>query len=117
MDGMETTDVRRLVRRSDDRIIAGVCGGIADHFAIDVTLVRIGAVVLTLSGGAGLLLYAVGWAMIPEEGRRHAYADRFMHRGWQPIVGLILIFVAVSSFGGLFWHMDDIGFPLFLIGL
>ena len=114
---MQTTDVPRLVRRRDDKIIAGVCGGIADHFGIDVTLVRVVTVVLTFFGGAGLLLYVVAWAMVPEEGHRHAYADRFMHRGWQPIAGVVLIVIAITSVSGRFWHMGDIGFPLFLIGL
>jgi phage shock protein PspC (stress-responsive transcriptional regulator)/predicted membrane protein len=114
---MQTTDVPRLVRRRDDKIIAGVCGGIADHFGIDVTLVRVVTVVLTFFGGAGLLLYGIAWAMVPEEGSRHAYTDRWMHRGWQPIAGVVLIFIALTSISDRFWHMHDIGFPLFLIGL
>jgi phage shock protein PspC (stress-responsive transcriptional regulator) len=114
---MQTTDGPRLVRRRDDKVIAGVCGGIADHFAIDVTLVRVATVVLTFVGGAGLLLYGVAWVMVPEEGQRRAYADRWVHRGWQPIAGVVLIVIAVTSVSGRFWHMHDIGFPLFLIGL
>jgi hypothetical protein len=55
--------------------------------------------------------------MVPEEGSRHAYTDRWMHRGWQPIAGVVLIFIALTSISDRFWHMHDIGFPLFLIGL
>jgi phage shock protein C len=47
-------------------VIAGVCGGIAEFFGIDATLVRIAAVLLIFAGGAGLLLYAIGWLVMPE---------------------------------------------------
>lgn len=57
---------RQLVR-SDDRMIAGVCAGVAEYFGVDATLVRIVAVLSVLLGfGAGLLLYIVGWLIIPD---------------------------------------------------
>ena len=115
---MNATQTRRLVRSCDDRILAGVCRGIADHFGIDVTLVRVITVVLAFFGGAGVLLYLVGWAMIPEEGRRKSLVDHWLRRGsWQPIAGFVLIAIAVSTIGGRLWGTGDIGFPLFLIGL
>lgn len=58
---------RRLVRSSDDRVIAGVCGGIGRHFGVDPILVRIAALLLVFAGGAGIVLYVVGWIAIPEE--------------------------------------------------
>lgn len=115
---MQATESHRLERSVDDRVIAGVCGGIAEHFAIDPTIVRVVAVVLTLFGGAGLLLYVVGWAMIPEAGHRRSYADGWLrHQGWQPWVGIVLIVVAFSIISEHIWHLGDIGFPVFLIGV
>ena len=115
---VNATQTRRLERSRDDRILAGVCRGIAEHFGIDVTLVRVITVVLAVFGGAGVLLYLVGWAMIPEEGHRTSMVDRALRRGsWQPIAGFVLIAIAVSTIGGRFWGTGDIGFPLFLIGL
>jgi phage shock protein C len=57
----------RLVRSRTDRMLGGVCGGIAEAFGIDATLVRIGLVALTLFGvGSGALLYVAIWALAPE---------------------------------------------------
>ncbi|MEK6970735.1 MAG: PspC domain-containing protein [archaeon] len=57
----------RLTRSTKDRILGGVCGGIAAHYGWDPTLVRLGWVLLTLFGGAGLLLYIVAWLIMPAE--------------------------------------------------
>lgn len=65
----ETTDkVKKLRRSKDDRMLAGVCGGIAKLVGIDATLVRIGLVAATLFGfGAGVVLYVACWILMPEE--------------------------------------------------
>jgi phage shock protein PspC (stress-responsive transcriptional regulator) len=59
---------RRLYRTRDDRVIAGVCAGIARYFNIDPVLVRVGAVALAFLGGAGLLAYLAAVLLIPKEG-------------------------------------------------
>ena len=59
---------KRLSRTREGRVVAGVCGGIAAYFGIDPTLVRLGFALLTIFGGAGVLLYLVAWIVIPEEG-------------------------------------------------
>lgn len=57
---------RRLVRRSDDRMIAGVCSGLAHYTGIDVTLVRILTVVLTVLGfGTVIVAYLIAWLLVP----------------------------------------------------
>ena len=59
---------RRLVRRSDDRMVAGVCSGVADYLGVDVTLVRLVTVVGAIFGfGSLILAYVVAWALLPEE--------------------------------------------------
>ena len=55
-------------RSSDDRVIAGVCGGIAARLAVDATLVRLVFAILALAGGAGILVYLALW--IYARGRR-----------------------------------------------
>ena len=62
-------DLRRPLRRSvDDRMIAGVVGGLAEYLGIDPTLARAGFVVLSILSAAfpGLLLYIALWVIIPE---------------------------------------------------
>lgn len=59
--------VKRLYRSKKERMIAGVCGGVAEYFNIDPVIVRLIFVVLALGGGGGLLLYIVMWIIVPEE--------------------------------------------------
>ena len=58
---------RTLYRSRSNRQIAGVCGGLAQYFNIDPTLVRVLMVVLALFGGSGLLIYLILWVVVPEE--------------------------------------------------
>ena len=58
---------KRLYRSNKDRMIAGVCGGIAEYFDIDPVIVRIIAVILLLPGGLpGFLPYVILWVVVPE---------------------------------------------------
>ena len=57
---------RRLYRSRTNRKLAGVCGGLAEYFNTDATLLRVLFVVLTVFGGSGLLLYLVLWIIVPE---------------------------------------------------
>jgi phage shock protein PspC (stress-responsive transcriptional regulator) len=55
----------RLYRSGRNKMIAGVCGGLAEYFDIDATLVRLLAVIALLVGGAGFLAYLIAWIIIP----------------------------------------------------
>jgi phage shock protein PspC (stress-responsive transcriptional regulator) len=67
---------RILLRRSlDDRMLAGVAGGLAHYFGIDAMIVRIAFVVLTFIGGAGIPLYLAGLLLIPDEGSDQSIAS------------------------------------------
>jgi phage shock protein C len=57
---------RKLYRSRTDSMIAGVCGGLAEYFNIDPTMVRLAAVALTLAGGSGILAYLIFWFVIPQ---------------------------------------------------
>ena len=57
---------KRLYRSRTDRRLAGVCGGVAEYFGWDPTLVRIAWILLTLLGGSGVLLYLIFWLVMPE---------------------------------------------------
>ncbi len=59
--------MKRLYRSRSERMIAGVCGGIAQYLNIDPTLVRLAFVGFTLAGGAGVLLYALLAIIMPLE--------------------------------------------------
>jgi phage shock protein PspC (stress-responsive transcriptional regulator) len=79
-----------LRRPVQGRMLAGVAAGLARHFHVDVTIVRIGFAVLTIVGFTGLAylggiplylagipLYLASWLLIPEEGSDHSIAGRF----------------------------------------
>lgn len=57
-----------LRRSTTDRVLGGVAAGLAQHFDVDVAVVRLAFVLLTLLGGFGVPLYAASWLLIPEEG-------------------------------------------------
>ena len=57
---------KKLYKSSTDKKLAGVCGGIAEYFNIDSTLVRLGWVVFILLGGSGLLAYIISAIIMPD---------------------------------------------------
>lgn len=60
------THPRRLVRNRDDRMVAGVCSGVADYLDIDVTLVRLVTVLGAIFGvGTFIVAYLVAWVLLP----------------------------------------------------
>jgi phage shock protein C len=60
-------EVRKLYRSRTDRQVAGVCGGLAQHFNMDATLIRVLFVVLAVLGGSGILIYLAMWIIVPQE--------------------------------------------------
>jgi phage shock protein C len=62
------TPDKQLLRPLDDRIVAGVCSGIARYLGVDPALARVGfAVLAVLTWGSALLVYPVMWFLMPEE--------------------------------------------------
>ena len=61
------SDVKKLRRSTKDKKILGVCGGFAEYFDIDVTIVRIIFLVLLLGAGSGLLAYLICALVMPED--------------------------------------------------
>ena len=62
----EAKDIKRVYRSKKSKMLAGVCGGIAEYFDVDPVLVRLLFVLLALMGFAGIILYLVAWLIIPE---------------------------------------------------
>ena len=59
-------DEKKLYKSSTDKKLAGVCGGLAEYFNIDSTLVRLGWAVFGLLGGSGLLAYIIAAIIMPD---------------------------------------------------
>ena len=60
-------DNKRLYRSAHDRMIAGVCGGLAEYLEVDSTLIRLALAVAFFAGGVGLLVYIIAAIVIPME--------------------------------------------------
>ena len=92
-----TSAVRRLERSSSDKMLAGVSGGLGRYFDLNPTVFRVGFVVLTLLGGAGVLVYLAAALVMPAEGKERSYAEQVLaerkERPW-PLIGLAIVGVA-----------------------
>ena len=116
------TTSERVIRRTigNQRILGGVCGGLARYLGVDPLLLRIAAVVLALTGGVGVLLYVVAWIAIPEEAPGEEVGP-VTARPWSS--GQVIVGTALIAAGSLLivdrivpWF-DRVAGPLVLIGL
>jgi phage shock protein PspC (stress-responsive transcriptional regulator) len=107
-----------LRRSSDDRVAAGVAGGLGEYFGVDPVLFRVLIATAAFFGGAGVLGYLVAWAAIPEAGTVTAPIDRFvagLRRRRVPVwlvvaaAGLVLWAIAFS------WWAPGRFFPLIAV--
>lgn len=114
---------RRLTRRTDGRIVAGVAGGLADYLGIEAVLVRIVFAVLAIPG-AGLLLYLVAWWLIPAADQVDSPGERALERlaegtTWIAVILLIAGTAILATQSGLWapsfvWGLALIGLGVFL---
>lgn len=123
----------RLLRSETDKMLGGVCGGLADYLNIDPVLVRLAFVVLVLASGLGLVVYLLLWAIMPAPSQAQP-AIRVMDEGvsdpaqlksrFSPAatVGIVLIlfggFFLLSQMGWVnsaFWPLVLIGAGLFYL--
>ncbi len=87
-----------LRRDPDARVLGGVCAGISDSTAIDVTIVRIGFALLGLVSGVGVLLYALAWLIVPLGGESSNIFGRAVHdgRGIRLVLAIIPAFIVAQ---------------------
>jgi phage shock protein PspC (stress-responsive transcriptional regulator) len=96
----DTHEPKQLRRSRSDRTIAGVCGGLADYFEIHPAVFRVAFVVMTLLGGAGVLIYLAAALVMPDEGREDSVVTAALRelrdRPWL-LIGLGLVAVAGAA--------------------
>ena len=125
-----SSDHKRLYRDENDKILGGVCTGLANYFGTDVLIIRIIFVVLTISFGVGLIPYLILWIALPSSAtkiiggmRKRLFRDPedkkiggvcsgignyFGINPWIPRVLFLLPFLSVV-FNGNFWGLGDFG--------
>lgn len=128
---------KKLYRSVNDRVFAGVCGGIGEYFAVDTVVIRLLWVVFTVMGGAGLIAYIIAAIIVPlnpvggtisgsysgTEGQssseHQSGSEHQGSKGNSVVLGIILLlfggFVIVKDF--IPWIPRDILFAAVLIGL
>jgi len=116
-----TASITRLERSTSDRKIAGVAGGLGRYFDLNPNVFRLGFVILTVLGGAGVLVYLAAVLVMPVEGEEQSIAARALAERRErpaPLIGLGLVGVALAvllSRGDL-WPSAGAGWVLILVG-
>src|SRR5690349_7281212 len=118
---VEGPTVKRLERSRSDRMLAGVCGGLASYFEIHPAFYRVGFVVLTLLGGARILIIRAAAPVMPDEGKADSVVTAALRnrrdRPWPLIgVGLLAVGAAVLLSRATLWPSGDAWVPLLLVG-
>lgn len=110
---------KRLYRSRTNKIIGGVCGGIAEYFGLDPTLVRIITVLLILLPGIGVLTYLVAWLIIPQRPLgQESEEQEYKFSPWNKYLpGIILIAFGVILLTREYFFYFDWGdfWPIVLI--
>jgi signal transduction histidine kinase/phage shock protein PspC (stress-responsive transcriptional regulator) len=119
MAGMSAAAAPALRRDSERGVVAGVAAGIANRIGVDPILVRVAFFAATFAGGAGVMLYLLGWATIPREGQQAAPIERLAERRELGMVvgGVVLLVLAglllLREWG--IWFSDGIVWPVILV--
>ena len=128
----EKREVKRLFRSRKNKVIGGICGGLADYFEVDVVIIRILFVLLALIQGVGFLIYLVALFVIPVNpnetaSRGEAKSSRDRSRNVLLFLGIVLVLLGIYyTMGNLFYFPDffysipfrmhwDLFWPLLLI--
>jgi phage shock protein C len=119
---------RRLYRSDSQKVVAGICAGLGDYFAVDPVWFRIGFVVLALGGGSGVLIYLLMWLIVQPapEGYEPPATGRGTVTG-AAVVGIVFVIVGTVALlntmapwmGQYFWPVVFVlgGLALLLGGL
>ena len=99
-------EMRRLYKSRGDRMLDGVCGGVAEYFGLDSTLVRLAWVLLILVGGMGILLYIVAMIIMPVNRGETSVPPVAVRERNSKFWGILLVVV------GSVWFLGNIGLPL-----
>jgi phage shock protein PspC (stress-responsive transcriptional regulator) len=97
-----TNTVRPLRRRADDRMLAGVAGGLGDYTGLDPVIFRIGFIFLAVLGGAGVALYLLAWLLIPKANEDRSQAERALRSfgGLPSWVGIVVVALGAAILVG-----------------
>jgi phage shock protein C len=91
----EENEFKKLYRSKEDRYVAGLAGGFGDYFNMDANIWRIIFIVLTFTGGVGLILYLIGLVIVPENPSQESKPSRVREKDSTFILAIILIIIGL----------------------
>jgi phage shock protein C len=91
----EENEIKKLYRSKEDRYVAGLAGGLGDYFHMDANIWRIIFIVLTFTGGVGLILYLIGFVIVPENPSQESQPSRIREKDSTFILAIILIIIGL----------------------
>jgi phage shock protein PspC (stress-responsive transcriptional regulator) len=92
-----TTPDRRLERSREDRVVAGVAGGLGTHLGISAGWVRLAFIILAFFGGLGFVVYAAAWLVIPDAGEKDPVVNHWLSRLDMTDGGMIFGVILVAA--------------------
>lgn len=131
-DNKDTGDeVKRLYRSREDKVVAGVCGGIGEYFNVDPVWIRIAFVLLIFAQGVGLILYVIAFLLMPENPHQTSKKStqfeatlsgftkgKSKHTGAYIMGAILIIIGAIFLLQNLFsWFSFAYVWPLILIAI
>jgi phage shock protein PspC (stress-responsive transcriptional regulator) len=107
----------RLLRGRDHKMLAGVCDGAGRYFDIDPVIFRVVLAVLSLTGGIGLIIYGMGWLIVPQEGERQSEAHRLLSGRIEgpPLIAVLMTLVGCGLYASMLGNGANQAFSLILL--
>jgi len=112
---------KNLYRSENDRMIAGVCGGIAEYFGYDAALVRLIFVLVILLGGSGIIAYLILWLILPTESSNYQSSEEVIKKNSEELKSTVTSIAqsvkpgSDNPQGKSVWGLFLIGFGLILL--
>lgn len=121
----------RLTRSETEKIVGGVCGGIAAYLQIDPVLVRLAFILLIFASGIGLPIYLILWVIMPRTGDTNKPNATIVQENFEEIshkvssgmagrpgtIGVILVLLGLFFLSGQFGMGSHLIWPLLIIGV
>ncbi|MDX6355255.1 MAG: hypothetical protein QOF98_2158 [Streptomyces sp.] len=114
----DTPPKPRITRgRGSQKVLAGVCSGGGRYFDVDPVIFRVVLVVLSLTGGIGLIIYGMGWLVIPQEGERESEAHRLLSGRVEgaPLTAVLMALVGCGLYASMLGNGANQAFSLLLL--
>lgn len=107
----------RITRSRERRVVAGVCDGAGRYFGLDPVIFRIVLAVLSLTGGIGLIVYGMGWLVIPQEDEEQSEAHRLMSGRIEgaPLTAVLMTLVGCGLYASMLGNATNQAFSLVLL--